>query len=356
MPFPIRALAEGDGMKNSEDEFQVELKGEKAVVVKEAPEKKKDKKITSVSDLPGVGEATASKLLDAGYDSLEVLAVSMPEELAEVAGIGEATAVKIISVAREALEMGYETGDKVLERRKAIARVSTGSKELDALLGGGIETQAITETFGKYSSGKTQLAFQLCVNAQLPLEEGGLAGEVLFIDTENTFRPERIVQIAEDRGLNSDEILKRVHVARSWNSAHQIVLVDKADEMIKKHNIKLMVVDSVTSAFRSDYIGRGTLAERQQKLNKHLHMLQKLADVYNLVVYITNQVMDRPDILFGDPTAPVGGNVLAHQATYRVYLRRSKEDRRIAKLVDSPNLPDGECVFRITTGGLADVE
>lgn len=335
---------------NSEEEFKVELKQGEAVV------EKKSKKITTIEDLPGVGDAIAGKLREAGYDSLEVLAVSMPNELVEVAGIGEGTAIKIINKAREVLEMGYETGDKILERRKNIIKLSTGSKELDSLLGGGIETQAITEAFGKYSSGKTQLGFQLAVNVQLPVEQGGLGGEVLWIDSERTFRPERIFQIAESRGLNPEEALKRIHVANSYNSDHQMLLVEKAEEIIKKHNIKLIIVDSLTSAFRSDYVGRGTLADRQQKLNKHIHLLQKLADVYNLAVYVTNQVIDRPDILFGDPTAPVGGNVLAHMSTYRIYLRRSKEDRRIAKLVDSPHLPDGEVVFRVTEKGICDVE
>ena len=319
-------------------------------------EKKIKKKIVAIEDLPGIGDATAAKLKDAGYDSLESIAYAMPSELVEVAGIGEGTAIKAINAARDALEMGYESGDVMLERRKNIGRITTGSKELDALLGSGIESQAITEAFGRYSSSKTQLAFQLAVNVQLPKEKGGLEGSVLFIDSENTFRPERITQMAQAKNLDPETVLKNIFVGRSYNSDHQMLLVEKAEDLIKKNNVKLIIVDSLTSAFRSDYAGRGELAERQQKLNKHLHMLQKLADMYNLAVYVTNQVMDRPDILFGDPTAPVGGNVLAHFSTYRLYLRRSKEDRRIAKLVDSPNLPDGECVFRVTPEGIADVE
>ncbi|MFH0971819.1 MAG: DNA repair and recombination protein RadA [Candidatus Micrarchaeota archaeon] len=322
------------------------------------PKMKRDKgkKITSIEDIPGVGGTIAAKLRDAGYDSLMALAVSMPSELAMVAGIGEGTAIKAINVARDALDMGFETGDKVLERRKLIGKITTGSKELDNLIGGGLETQAITEAYGKFGSGKSQLAFQLAVNAQLPVEQGGLGGSVLFVDSENTFRPDRIAQIAAARGLDPDTILKNIHVARSQNSDHQMLLVDKAGELIKENNIRIIIVDSLTSAFRSDYIGRGMLADRQQKLNKHLHTLQKLADIHNLAVYVTNQVMDRPDILFGDPTAPIGGNVLAHQSTYRLYFRRSKEDRRVAKIVDSPNMPDGECVFRVSEAGIGDFE
>ncbi|MFH1107501.1 MAG: DNA repair and recombination protein RadA [Candidatus Micrarchaeota archaeon] len=321
-----------------------------------AEEGKARKKITSIEDIPGVGETTAAKLKDAGYTEMMSIATAMPAELSEVAGIGEGTAIKVINAARDALDMGFETGDVVLERRKTIGRVTSGSTELDALLGGGLESQAITEAFGKFGSGKSQLAFQLCVNVQLPVEQGGLDGGALFVDTENTFRPERLIQMAKAKGLDPDAALKRVHVARSHNSDHQMLLIEKCDETIRENNIKVIIIDSLTSAFRSDYIGRGNLAERQQKLNKHLHALQKLADRYNLIIYVTNQVMERPDILFGDPTVPVGGNILAHQATFRLYFRRSKEERRIAKLVDSPNLPDGECVFSVTTDGIGDMD
>ncbi len=304
----------------------------------------------------GISAVTMDKLVAAGFDRMERIAMTMPGELVELAGVSEDTAKKAVRAARSQMQFGYLTGDKVLEKRRLVNRMTTGSKELDALLGGGVETQAITEAFGKFSSGKSQLAFQLCVSSQLPLEQGGLGGGVLFIDTENTFRPERIVQMANARGMNPDEVLKNIHVARSYNSDHQMLLVDKADETIKGNNIKLIIIDSLTAGFRSDYTGRGTLAERQQKLNKHLHALQRLADLHNIAVYVTNQVIDRPDIMFGDPTVAVGGNVLAHMSTYRLYFRRSKENRRIAKIVDSPNLPDGECIFTVNEGGIGDAE
>ncbi|VVC71826.1 DNA repair and recombination protein RadA [uncultured archaeon] len=307
-------------------------------------------------EIIGISASTFEKLVTAGYESMERIAMTMPGELVELAGVSEDTANKAVRAARQHMQFGFQTGDKVLEKRRLVNRVTTGSKELDALLGGGVETQAITEAFGKFSSGKSQFAFQLCVTAQLPVEQGGLGGNVLFIDTENTFRPERIVQMAAARGLNADDVLKNIHVARSYNSDHQMLLVEKAEEIIRNNNIRLVVVDSLTAGFRADYTGRGTLAERQQKLNKHVHALQKLADLHNLAVYVTNQVIDRPDILFGDPTSPVGGNVLAHMSTYRLYFRRSKENRRIAKIVDSPNLPDGECVFTVNEGGLGDAE
>ncbi len=200
----------------------------------------------------------------------------------------------------------------------------------------------------------SQIGFQLSLNVQKPVEQGGLGGKVLFIDSESTFRPERIKQLAESAGLEPDSVLKNIMVARAINSDHQMVLVDKAEDMVRENNIRLIVVDSLTSHFRADYIGRGALGDRQQKLNKHIHTLQKLADKFNLAVYITNQVMDNPGIMFGDPTTPIGGHVLAHAATYRIYLRKGKEEKRIARLVDSPNMPEGECVFKVTPKGIAD--
>lgn len=308
-----------------------------------------------LEDLPGVGKATAEKLRKAGYDSFEKIAASSAKELCTIAEIGEGTAIKTIAAARESLEMGFESADKIFERRKTIARISTGSEELDSLLGGGVETQAITEFYGKFASGKSQIGFQLSVNVQLPPEEGGLGGSCLFIDTESTFRPERIVQMAEAKNMDPQRVLKNIYVAKAVNSDHQILLAEKASELIEEHNIKLIVVDSMMSQFRSDYMGRGALGERQQKLNKHLHQLQKLADMHNIAIYITNQVMDRPDILFGDPTTPIGGHVLAHNATFRIYLRKGKAGKRIARLVDSPSLPEGETVFSVSENGIEDL-
>lgn len=202
----------------------------------------------------------------------------------------------------------------------------------------------------------TQWCFQTAVTVQLPKEQGGLGGACLYIDSENSFRPERVLAIAEAKGMNSEEVLKNIYVARAYNSDHQMLLADKAEEMIKEKNIKLLIVDSLTSQFRSEFIGRGTLAERQQKLSKHMRTLQKLAEMNNIAVLVTNQVMERPDILFGDPTAPVGGNIVGHASKTRLYLRKSKDDKRVAKLVDSPSLPDGEAIYRVTETGIIDVD
>ncbi len=319
--------------------------------------KEKDEKykvIEDLEDLPGIGEATAEKLRQAGYTQVEQIATANPYELNEVAEVGVEAAKKAIEAAKKAIEVDFETAWAMLERRQGIGRITTGSKKLDELLGGGIESQSLTEFFGKFASGKSQVGFQLCVNAQLPPENGGLGGKVIFIDSESTFRPDRVKQMAESVGLDPKTTLENIFVQKAENSDHQILLVEKADQLIKNENVKLLIIDSLTSHFRADYIGRGALGERQQKLNQHVHKLQKLADKHNIAVYFTNQVMDNPAIMFGDPTMPIGGHVLAHAATYRVYLRKSKDDKRIARLVDSPNLPEREVVFKVTTEGIKD--
>ncbi|MGB2727619.1 MAG: DNA repair and recombination protein RadA [Halobacteriota archaeon] len=313
-----------------------------------------------IEDLPGVGPAIAEKLREAGLNSLEAIAVSSPGELVATAEIGEATAAKIINSARDAADIGgFETGDKILERRLGIGKLTTGSKSFDDLLGGGLETQAMSEFYGEFGSGKTQIAHQLAVNVQLPLEKGGLNGSVIMVDTENTFRPERIKDMAEGAELDYEDVLKNIHVARAYNSNHQILLVEKAKEIAEdlkdtEKPVRLMIIDSATAHFRSEYVGRGTLADRQQKINKHLHDALRFADLNNAVVMITNQVMVRPDAFFGDPTRPIGGHIVGHTATFRLYLRKSKGEKRIAKLVDSPNLPEAEAVFSVSKVGIRD--
>ena len=308
-----------------------------------------------IGKLAGVGEKTAEKLGEAGYNDYMSIAAASAGELVASVGVGEDTANKIIASARESLDMGFETATTVLKKRDTIGRITTGSKTLDTLIGGGIETQSITEMHGAFGSSKSQIAHQLAVTVQLPKEKGGLAGKAIFIDTENTFRAERIMEMAKGLGLDPKKTLENILVARAFNSDHQTLLAEKAEDFIKKNNVRIIIVDSLTSTFRTDYTGRGTLANRQQKLNRHLHTLQRLGLVYNAAVYVTNQVMSRPDILFGDPTAPIGGHILGHTATYRIYLRKSKAEKRIAKLIDSPCLPDGETVFKVVTDGIRDV-
>ncbi len=311
-------------------------------------------KIESIDDLPGVGPAVADRLVEAGYRDLMAVAAASPGELKEAIGMGEATAKRIISAAQDAVEMGFETGVDIMKKREQIGKLTTGSSELDKILGGGIESQAITEFYGKFAAGKTQITHQLSVNVQLPKEKGGLEGKALYIDTEGTFRPERISQMAKMLELDTEEVLKNIMVGRAYNSDHQMLLAEKAEKIIPEKGVRLVIVDSLMGLFRAEYVGRGTLADRQQKLNRHLAVLGKIATQNNLPVVVTNQVMAQPGMLFGDPTAPIGGHILGHKSTFRIYLRKGKGEKRVAKLVDSPHLPDAECVFSITEGGVSD--
>ena len=309
----------------------------------------------TLEDIPGVGPAIAEKLREAGYTELMSIAVAAPATLAEACEIGDKKAQDIIEGAKLCCDIGgFETGDAILQRRAAVTKLTTGSKAFDELLGGGIESQAITELYGEFGSCKTQGCFQLAVNATLPEEKGGLDSDVIIIDTENTFRPERIVQMATFLGADPEETLKRIHVARAFNSQHQVLLVDKAMELSRDMKCRLMIVDSLTSHFRSEYLGRGALAERQQILNRHMHDLLNFATVNNAAIAVTNQVAAKPDAFFGDPMRPIGGTIVGHTSTFRIYLRKGKAGKRIARLVDSPNMPEGEAVFVVTEEGIKD--
>ena len=317
-------------------------------------EMKEEKTEKTIYDLPGVGAATAAKLIAVGFSDLMSIAVATPAELIDATGMGDALAKKLIAVARSSLEMGFESGEELMKRREKVIRLKTGSKAFDALLGGGLETGAIVECFGEFGSGKTQLGHALAVSSQ-SADKDAVA---VYIDTENTFRPERIIQLAKGAGLDEEQVLKNIKVARAYNSDHQMLLAEKVEDLIKKQglNVKLVVVDSLTAHFRAEFIGRGTLAERQQKLNKHMHILMKLADTHNLCVYVTNQVMAKPDMFFGDPTQAIGGHIVAHASTFRVYLRKGKKGTRVAKLVDSPSMPEGEANFYVDETGIKDIE
>ena len=321
-----------------------------------------------IEDLPGVGPATADRLREAGYITVESIATASPADLSEAAELGETTAKKLIKAAGQMADIGgFKTGTDILLRRQDVRKLKWLVPEVDEMLGGGLETQAITELYGEFGSGKSQVVHQMAVNCQLPIELGGLDGSCLYIDTENTFRPERIEQMVN--GLEFDELpdgytippveefLKNIHIARAHSSDHQMLLIDAARELAAQvaesgKPVKLVIIDSLTGLFRAEYAGRGTLAGRQQKLNRHMHDLFKLIDSLNAVGLVTNQVMSNPAALFADPTKPVGGNIVGHTATFRIYLRKSKGGKRIARLVDSPNLPDGEAAFAVETAGL----
>lgn len=323
------------------------------VIEEEEQPARRSRKASSVQlvDLPGVGAATAEKLASSGFEDVMSVAVATPGELVDASGVSEAVARKMIKAARDALDMGFQSGTDMLRKRENVKKISTGSASFDAMLDGGFETGAITEAFAAYGAGKTQIGHALAVNCQLA-EPGAVA---VYIDTENTFRPERIVQFAKGAGLDPKKVLQNVKVARAFNSDHQMLLAEKVEDLVKQGlKVRVVIVDSLTAHFRAEFVGRGTLAERQQKLNKHMHVLAKFADMHNACVYVTNQVMAKPDQFFGDPTEAIGGHIVGHNSTFRIYLRRGKKGTRVAKLVDAPNLADAECVFVIEEDGLKD--
>ena len=314
-----------------------------------------------LDSLDGVGPVTTKKLTDAGVHNIMDLVVRGPVDIAEVTGMDKETAEKIVTKARQTLmEQGliskdFVTATEIYKRRQDIGKISTGTQCLDQLLDGGVETQALTEVYGEFGSGKTQFCHTLCVTVQKPKEEGGLGGGVLYVDSENTFRPERIVSIAKAKGLDPEKVLDNIIVARAYNSAHQTLILEEAGSIIEQHNIKLLIADSAVGLFRSEYLGRGTLSERQQRLNRFMHLLVRTAETYNCAAIATNQVMASPDVFFGDPTKPIGGNVVAHTSTYRIYFKKSGK-KRIARMVDSPHHPEEEVIFTVTEGGVADPE
>jgi DNA repair protein RadA len=312
-----------------------------------------------IEDIEGVGPTTARKMKEAGITSVMELATTVPEELASDLGGSKETAATFIMAAQKLLrESGildneFTTADIELEKRKSLLRCSTGAKALDELLLGGIETQAITEFYGEFGSGKSQICHTLCVTAQQPIEEAGLGGGVILIDTEGTFRPERIDQIARARGLNSNEILKKIAICKAYNSSHLELIVKSMGKYIDDFKAKMIIIDSIISLHRAEFAGRGTLADRQQRLNGIMHKLVRIAEIYNVAVMVTNQVQSTPDTFFGDPTKPAGGNVIGHASTYRIYLRKAGNDR-IAKMIDSPYHPYSDVRFTVNEKGVDD--
>ncbi|RLG85785.1 MAG: DNA repair and recombination protein RadA [Thermoprotei archaeon] len=304
----------------------------------------------------GLSSTIVRKLRDAGIGTVEALAVANASELSQILGMPITTVQRMINAARSALNLGFKTALELKKERMSLPKITTGSRNLDNLLGGGVEVKNMTEFFGEFGSGKTQICHQLSVNVQLPPEKGGLGKKAVYIDTEGTFRWERIEAMARTLGLDPDQVMENILYVRAVSSDHQMAIVEELQNIIAKENIGLVVVDSVTGHFRAEYPGRENLAARQQKLNKHLHQLASLAELFNVAVVITNQVMARPDVFYGDPTMAVGGHVLYHTPGVRVYLKKSRGSRRIARIVDAPHLPESETVFVITDEGIRDPE
>jgi DNA repair protein RadA len=313
----------------------------------------------ALDTIEDIGPVTKDRLEEAGFKSIKDLVVRGPVDVSEATGMEIEKSVYLCNKARVRLEdlhiidKSFITATKLYEKRKKEERISTGSKNLDDLFEGGIETRAITEIYGEYGTGKTQICHTLCLMVQQKKSEGGLNGKALYIDTENTFRPERIVSIAQARNLDPDKALENIVVAKAYNSAHQELIIEESGPIIDSNNVKLLILDSAVAHYRAEFLGRATLSERQQKLNKFMHMLIRIAETYAVAILATNQIQSSPDTIFGDAFKPTGGHVVAHTSTYRVYLKRSGKNR-IARMVDSPYHPEREVLFTLAEQGVAD--
>lgn len=314
----------------------------------------------ALSVLEDIGPTTEKRLKAAGFRSIKDLLVRGPVDVAEATGMEMDESVEICNKARLMLEdlgiidKSFVTATSLYERRMEGLRISTGGKNFDDLLGGGIETRAVTEVYGEFGTGKTQLCHTLCVMVQQDKSRGGLSGKALYIDTENTFRPERIVSIAHARGFDPDKALENVIVAKAYNSAHQELIIEETGPVVEEKGIKLIIVDSAVAHYRAEFLGRATLSERQQRLNRFMHVLVRMAETYEVAVVVTNQIQASPDGYFGDAARPTGGNVVAHTSTYRIYLKRSSGKNRIARMVDSPYHAEREVLFTLADKGIAD--
>ena len=312
----------------------------------------------ALTSVEGVGPATEKRLREAGFRSIKDLLVRGPVDVAEATGMEMDDSVDICNRARVALEeMGiidrsFVTATSLYNRRRD--KITTGAKSFDDLLGGGVETKAVTEVYGEFGTGKTQLCHTLCVMVQQGREAGGLSGRAVYIDTENTFRPERIASISRARGIDEHKALEDIIVAKAYNSAHQELIIEETGPVIEEKNVRLVIVDSAVAHYRAEFLGRATLSERQQRLNKFMHILVRMAETYEVAVVFTNQIQASPDAVFGDTVRPAGGNVVAHTSTYRIFLKKSGKNR-IARMVDSPYHAEREILFTLTESGISDV-
>lgn len=291
------------------------------------------------------------------FPTVIALAACPPEEVARRCEINKKSAERAVNQARKQLGMAEPiTADELLEKRIAKPRITTSSQQLDDILGGGLSVGAITEFSGAFATGKTQIAFQLCVNIQRSIEEGGLNGKALFIDTENTFAPARVAEMSYPFTDDPKLFLKNIYVSRAFNVDHQIQIVEKADKLIESNNIKVVIVDSMASHFRAEFPGKDNLPRRQQKLMAHAETLQRLTEAYDLAVMTTNQILSNPDGIFAGTSnlEPALGFAWGHRPTHRILLRKSRGTTRIARIFDSPELPEREAVFHITPQGIRD--
>lgn len=314
-----------------------------------------------VKDVDDIGPTMAKKMYAVGINSAFDLATAIPVQLAVDLNCTAEKAKELIINANRLLEQKGLVQQSLISakqleiERKDLAYLSTGSNTFDALLKGGIEAQAITEVFGEFGSGKSQLCHTISVLATQTANRWK-PGKTIYLDTEGTFRPERASEIAKARGLDVDSIMDDILSIRLPSASALQIFVQRAMAgHIEAQDAKLIIVDSITSLHRAEFPGRGMLADRQQKLNLIMLKLHNIATVYKIPIVIANQVSHNPEGMFGDPVKPIGGNVIGHGSTYRIYLRKSGANR-VARMVDSPYHAYSECIFTVTDKGVDDVE
>ncbi|KAK5055403.1 RecA recombinase Rhp51 [Exophiala bonariae] len=315
--------------------------------------------IAQLVGIAGLTDRDIKLVIEGGYNTVESVAFTPRRALEQIKGISEAKATKLLAEAMKLVPMGFTTATEMHARRSDLISITTGSKNLDRLLGGGIETGSITEIFGEFRTGKSQICHTMAVTCQLPFDMGGGEGKCLYIDTEGTFRPVRLLSVANRYGLEGEEVLDNVAYARAYNSEHQLQLLQQASQMMCETRFSLLIVDSATSLYRTDYNGRGELSSRQSHMAKFLRMLQRLADEFGIAVVITNQVVAQvdggPSAMFNpDPKKPIGGNIIAHASTTRLSLKKGRAETRICKIYDSPCLPESDTLFAIYEHGIGD--
>jgi len=346
--------------RGAQKQKEVVEEEETTEVAEQAEEAVEEVATLPVSKLEGNGITAADikKLTEGGFFTVTAVATATKRALIAIKGISEQKADKLLAEAGKLVPMGFHSAAEVHRERQDIIYLGTGSKELDKILDGGIETGSITELFGEFRTGKTQICHQLCVTCQLPLTQGGGEGRAMYIDTEGTFRPERILAIAERYGLVGEDALDNIAVARAYNSDHQLSLLTQASAMMSENRFALLVVDSATNLYRTDYSGRGELSDRQRHLAKFMRMLMRIADEYGVAVVITNQVVAQVDggAMFAgaDSKKPIGGHIMGHASTTRLSFRKGRGETRICKIYDSPSLPESEATFSINADGIGD--
>ena len=321
------------------------------------PQQQSGPKQLQVLEQYGIAGKYIKPLMEAGFFTVESIAYAPKKAVLATKGISDIMGEKIMAECAKLVPMGFSRATDFQESRKEIVRMTTGCKEFDKMLGGGIETGSITELFGEFRTGKTQLCHTLCISAQLPMAQGGGEGMALYVDTEGTFRPERLKEIATRYGLDPEDVLDNVAVARAHNTDHQQQLLLQASAMMSENRFALIIVDSATALYRTDYQGRNELAARQVHLAKFLRTLQNMAEEYGCAVVVTNQVVANVDggMYAADSKKPIGGHIMAHASTTRLSFRKGKGEQRIVKVYDSPCLAEAEATFGIYKDGVCDV-